>query len=1299
MSAQLPEQVATRGRRHQAAPETPRKRGDGAAINDLVRQLRDELSLAIAPRDLFYSPSQHNSQADILYNRIKSLYWQEQDALYATIEECRSDLAGHLSTLSPERRTDFVYQRLSDPTWFAANRVHQPLHRGTSSFPTRIPSDTGPAHRSLMRIDSRAETPSPSTSASPLARKTMAREADDSQTTAEDNFSSGESFAADIPTADTSFTSSANYGPSISDSQLEYLSAVSRSKSAEGVITGSIAHTSNLGQSATKRRGSDGSNGLHESLTKKVRQEPRHEPEAPESKHSPDEKDNVKQRHHQITALAVGGDMFEHPYVNDSTKSWAVSMERARIQYLANLTNEQVSSITTYDSARTVLTKYKETPSHSSIWNLPNTACVSAGDTKLILSATAKFNAKNDASPLFQITWNPIRKETKSTHLERHFGFDRILTITFPSMTRDLPKHLQGQKGELSSAFMDKILKPIHFMGRVWRVFFSKEHEKKGFKKKVIDNSKDRDFFFFAVSGHGIDTSISYFDFMNWMIPFKENAAQSAYKLFARIPLYLSRTFPSIQFTWEQIRFVKDKHATGAPEDITFEDSAFKYARRKRFKKDEVMTDGCARISVGALKEHSRITGMPYCHGAIQARINGHKGLWIPSAPENTQDLDHLAIWIELRPSQEKLKIRDEDRDDSLCEKDRWSFNVVKQTRPHRCSVLHRDFLQLLEDRHVPRDALLAMIKERIEFPVEEWSEALRDPARWVVLRDKYFWSGSTQQDLMCGLPHKDADKTKVLMDKAGFVPSECLPLAKSMQRMQESFFQQLRSRLSFECTESTYLPGVPDPVGVLEPGEVHLSLTQPFVDEATGEICDTGTFKDKDVLVTRHPSGLRSSDMQKVRCVCHPSLAHLKDVVVMSTQGQVPLAAKLQGGDYDGDEFWVCADSRLTGPFQNVPVLEQLGLSDLGIRHETERLLDIVHGRQLKTDHDVESWLRVTIPFACQEQQLGAITNYLNELAYHRSLSDPGVCLLADLHGLIIDTNKNGYKFDYQDFITLCRNNKGLGLDLSRREKPAYLENLARTTCESNRIGIEEGRLRSIVAPNGKTPSGKILDVVVFQIVNSNIYNHLKETHETFFEPAQRAACDNDLHWILQNCPVTLTGSERNRLDVSLNSAYAKWGFVNNSRRTTSRTSDDHAKAWQDCINAYNAITAPSGPDERLWQMKHSPIAPTLWDCYKVGVLASKQHYLSKKTFMFRVATDTVCYLKSLSARGKAVIERADETKKARKPKDWAAIGNFSDLVVQGHNGNENGDDNDDDEDDNESMFGFDGGTFDDFA
>lgn len=75
--------------------------------------------------------------------------------------------------------------------------------------------------------------------------------------------------------------------------------------------------------------------------------------------------------------------------------------------------------------------------------------------------------------------------------------------------------------------------------------------------------------------------------------------------------------------------------------------------------------------------------------------------------------------------------------------------------------------------------------------------------------------------------------------------------------------------------------------------------------------------LSEREVLVARHHT-LRRSDIQKVHAVYKEELSHLTDIVVFSSQGRFPLAGKLQGGDYDGDTFWLCWDARLTGPFLN---------------------------------------------------------------------------------------------------------------------------------------------------------------------------------------------------------------------------------------------------------------------------------------------------------------------------------------------------------------------------------------------
>lgn len=45
------------------------------------------------------------------------------------------------------------------------------------------------------------------------------------------------------------------------------------------------------------------------------------------------------------------------------------------------------------------------------------------------------------------------------------------------------------------------------------------------------------------------------------------------------------------------------------------------------------------------------------------------------------------------------------------------------------------------------------------------------------------------------------------------------------------------------------------------------------------------------------------NSVQSQVKTVFKLELGHLKDVVVFPSRGCIPLASRLQGGDYDGDE------------------------------------------------------------------------------------------------------------------------------------------------------------------------------------------------------------------------------------------------------------------------------------------------------------------------------------------------------------------------------------------------------------
>lgn len=280
------------GTGHQAEPETPRKRGNGQAINNLVRKLRDELRLAISPREHTYSPSQHNnSTGDILYDRIQFLCFKDPDAIDAIIEACRSEFnlaSGHLSV---EERTTFAFSKVEDAYFEAKARIHQSSRHVNTSLSTHKPSSARPEKRSLRRVDSRADTDAPSTPGSPLARKSLANTGETTPTMTRDNSRSGSSFASHGDTPSTSFEGGVVedagdevcYGSSFTSSQVEGPRPGFHSKASNLHAQRSIPPISAAGpgHSPSKRRRPDEPEDVVESPSKKARQQPHTGPRTP----------------------------------------------------------------------------------------------------------------------------------------------------------------------------------------------------------------------------------------------------------------------------------------------------------------------------------------------------------------------------------------------------------------------------------------------------------------------------------------------------------------------------------------------------------------------------------------------------------------------------------------------------------------------------------------------------------------------------------------------------------------------------------------------------------------------------------------------------------------------------------------------------------------------------------------------------------------------------------------------------------------------------------------------------------
>jgi hypothetical protein len=79
----------------------------------------------------------------------------------------------------------------------------------------------------------------------------------------------------------------------------------------------------------------------------------------------------------------------------------------------------------------------------------------------------------------------------------------------------------------------------------------------------------------------------------------------------------------------------------------------------------------------------------------------------------------------------------------------------------------------------------------------------------------------------------------------------------------------------------------------------IAVGFSAAFQDKQSG-FCET-YLHGIDVLVARSPAHY-VSDIQKVKAVFKPELGSLKDVIIFPITGDVALAEKLSGGDYDGD-------------------------------------------------------------------------------------------------------------------------------------------------------------------------------------------------------------------------------------------------------------------------------------------------------------------------------------------------------------------------------------------------------------
>ncbi|EHK96429.1 putative RNA-dependent RNA polymerase 1 [Glarea lozoyensis 74030] len=199
-----------------------------------------------------------------------------------------------------------------------------------------------------------------------------------------------------------------------------------------------------------------------------------------------------------------------------------------------------------------------------------------------------------------------------------------------------------------------------------------------------------------------------------------------------------------------------------------------------------------------------------------------------------------------------------------------------------------------------------------------------------------------------------------------------------------------------------------------LEPDEVYMDFSS-FVDDVSGQ---SGVLLHRqDVLVARSPAHF-VSDIQKVKAVAKVELIGLKDVIVFSTKGNPSLAAKLSGGDYDGDLAWLCWEPSIVNNFVDAEVPDVPDFVQQGfVRQDKTTYEELVKNQE----HPVSHFLKCSLSFNMKQSMLGICTAWKETYCYNQgTVASKEATTLSALLSLLVDQAKQGYSFDAEDWNRL---------------------------------------------------------------------------------------------------------------------------------------------------------------------------------------------------------------------------------------------------------------------------------------
>jgi hypothetical protein len=421
------------------------------------------------------------------------------------------------------------------------------------------------------------------------------------------------------------------------------------------------------------------------------------------------------------------------------------------------------------------------------------------------------------------------------------------------------------------------------------------------------------------------------------------------------------------------------------------------------------MNDGCNVMSVAAAREIWSIlggVGKDAVPSAYQSRFNGAKGVWMINASIDSTDENEQRRWIRIGETQQKFE------PNADFNEHRRTLEIVTYSKKLVPSILHESFILILVDRGVSIEAIANLFQRELGSERAILLNAIKSPEVLIKWLRRTTFEDPKNEITASAAPPTLQLRVKSLLE-SGFHPLKNRLLGMAVREVYRRQLIKTVNKFGITLPKSTYCLGVADPTGTLKPGEIFISFSHGFL------VNDNRLhYLESEVLVARHPA-IRPSDIQKVRAVYREELRFLTDVVVFASTGCVPLASKLGGGDYDGDNFWVCWEPDLVGQFKNAPAPAPQQDSDLekfGIKVDRRLLSAFVPDTQSSVS--IDDLLRHAFTFRLSPNILGLVTHFHKHYCYKTNdIGSTQALLLADLHDLLVDSSKNGYSFTKESF------------------------------------------------------------------------------------------------------------------------------------------------------------------------------------------------------------------------------------------------------------------------------------------